>query len=213
MKNREDNNSTKGIVYVLSNPAMPGLIKIGNTKRNDVEKRMKELYGTGVPFPYKCEFSCEVDDCIKVENALHIAFDSNRVNTSREFFTLNPEQPIVILKLLMKSDITTEVKENTEKNISEIDKTASEKFIKKPNRPQMNFAKMDIPIGVNLIFSKDRNIKAEVIGERLVRYNNKEKYLSQITKELLGLEINVQPSLYWEYNGRSLKDIYEEIYQ
>ena len=38
-----------GIVYLLTNPYMPGLVKIGMTIQEDLEKRMKELYTTGVP--------------------------------------------------------------------------------------------------------------------------------------------------------------------
>ena len=41
-----------GIVYVLTNPVMPGIIKIGMTQRNDIEGRLRELYTTGVPVPY-----------------------------------------------------------------------------------------------------------------------------------------------------------------
>ena len=42
-------NMEYGIVYLLTNPYMPGLVKIGMTKQEDLEKRMKELYTTGVP--------------------------------------------------------------------------------------------------------------------------------------------------------------------
>lgn len=40
-----------GIVYLLTNPVMPGLVKIGMTAQEDIDKRMKELYTTGVPVP------------------------------------------------------------------------------------------------------------------------------------------------------------------
>lgn len=40
-----------GIVYLLTNPVMPGLAKIGMTTQEDIDKRMKELYTTGVPVP------------------------------------------------------------------------------------------------------------------------------------------------------------------
>ena len=44
-----------GIVYVLTNPAMEGLVKIGKTSRSALENRMGALYSTGVPFPFNCE--------------------------------------------------------------------------------------------------------------------------------------------------------------
>ena len=37
---------SKGIVYVLTNPAMPGILKIGLTTRGGIETRMRELFTT-----------------------------------------------------------------------------------------------------------------------------------------------------------------------
>jgi hypothetical protein len=51
-----------GIVYLLTNPYMPGLVKIGMTKQEDLEKRMKELYTTGVPVAFECQFACRVNN-------------------------------------------------------------------------------------------------------------------------------------------------------
>lgn len=42
------NHIEYGIVYLLTNPVMPGLVKIGMTTQEDIDKRMKELYTTGV---------------------------------------------------------------------------------------------------------------------------------------------------------------------
>ena len=66
----------QGIVYVLTNPCMPGIVKIGMTERKNVEARMKELYTTGVPLPFECAFACKVNknECAKIEKALHTAF-------------------------------------------------------------------------------------------------------------------------------------------
>ena len=75
-----------GIVYLLTNPVMPGLVKIGMTTQEDIDKRMKELYTTGVPVPFECKFACKVkkSDCLKIEKALHKAFDPQRINQNRE---------------------------------------------------------------------------------------------------------------------------------
>jgi hypothetical protein len=37
-------DTTNQIVYVLTNPAMPGLVKIGKTTQFEIEERMKQLY-------------------------------------------------------------------------------------------------------------------------------------------------------------------------
>ena len=38
------------IVYVLTNPAMPGFVKIGYT--TDIQARLKQLHNTSVPVPF-----------------------------------------------------------------------------------------------------------------------------------------------------------------
>ncbi|MCB9262354.1 MAG: GIY-YIG nuclease family protein [Flavobacteriales bacterium] len=88
----------EGIVYVLSNEAMPNLVKIGLTKRSEVTQRMSELYSTGVPIPFECCYACRVTDVSKVEKAIHLAFNPNRVNPSREFLNIEPYQAMSILE-------------------------------------------------------------------------------------------------------------------
>ena len=77
------------IVYALTNAAMPGIVKIGMTDRDDVRRRMSDLYTTGVPLPFDCVVAREIDgrEALEIENALHTAFGPNRVNSSREFFS------------------------------------------------------------------------------------------------------------------------------
>ena len=77
----------EGSVYVLTNPAMPNMVKIGKTTRN-VELRLADLYSTGVPLPFECEYAAKVKDLDKTEKAFHKAFSPNRVNPKREFLIL-----------------------------------------------------------------------------------------------------------------------------
>lgn len=118
-----------GIVYLLTNPVMPGLVKIGMTTQEDIDKRMKELYTTGVPVPFECKFACKVkkSDCLKIEKALHKAFDPQRINQNREFFRINVEQAQAILELFHHEDVTEEVTDEIQNDLTDEDKAASTK--------------------------------------------------------------------------------------
>jgi hypothetical protein len=97
----------RGAVYVVDNQAMPGYIKIGRTK--DPVSRIKALYDTNVPFPFRCLFVRKVDDMGRVECVLQNTFAHFRSNSRREFFTVEPEKVINILKLIPGKTITKEV--------------------------------------------------------------------------------------------------------
>ena len=118
-----------GIVYLLTNPVMPGLVKIGMTTQEGIDKRMKELYTTGVPIPFECKFACKVkkSDCLKIEKALHKAFDPQRINQNREFFRINVEQAQAILELFHHEDVTEEVTDEIQNDLTDEDKAASTK--------------------------------------------------------------------------------------
>ncbi len=205
--------NNKGIVYVLTNTAMPGLVKIGMTTRENVESRMNELYSTGVPIPFDCAYACEVNavDCAKIEKALHTAFEPNRVNKNREFFTMKPEQAIAILELFNRKDITEELSQEIENELTVDDKIASEKA-KIVRRPPLNFKEMGIEIGSMLTYVNDDSITAKVVSERRVEFNGDETSLTAIIIKLHNLPRAVQPTKYWEFEGRNLRDIYDETY-
>ena len=206
-----DNN--RGIVYVLTNSAMPGLVKIGMTTRDSIDAMMKELYSTGVPVPFDCSYACEVkvSDCAKIEKALHTALGSNRINANREFFSIKPEQETAILELFDRKDITSEVSAEIENDLTIDDKVASEK-IKYTRRPPMNYREMGIELNSLLTFVKDPTIQVIVVGDRKVSLDGEESSLTAVTKKLLGISYELQPTSYWEYEGKNLRDIYDETY-
>jgi hypothetical protein len=90
------------------------LVKIGYTSQADAKDRIAQLYGTGVPVPFNLEYAARVDNAEKVEEALHTAFAPNRINPKREFFRIEPEQAIAILRILEKADATAEVSQQAE---------------------------------------------------------------------------------------------------
>ena len=117
------------IVYVLTNPAMPGIVKIGMTDRADVRDRMGELFSTGVPIPFDCVMARQIEGMVAVdiENALHTAFEPDRINRSREFFELDPEQVLAVLRVMPGRDVTPEGA-NRSTHILPSDQEASSEF-------------------------------------------------------------------------------------
>ena len=199
---------SKQIVYLLTNPAMPDLVKIGMTTRKDVKERMNELYSTGVPYPFVCEYAVEVEDSLAVEKALHIAFHPSRSNPKREFFKIDPEQAIAILKLLGSKDVTPEINEDLNENVSNEERESA----KKAKRPSINYFEMDLPQGTVLTYNGEEDVTVTVDTAKKVIYNGEQVSLTRVTREILGLEHNVQPTKYWSANGRNLRDIWEETY-
>ena len=75
-------------VYVLSNPTVPGMLKIGYTK-NTPEERAKQISNaTGVVLPYKVEWAFHCFNGEMLEGEVHKYLESYRVNNHREFFQI-----------------------------------------------------------------------------------------------------------------------------
>lgn len=205
-----------GLVYLLSNPAMPGIYKIGKTSRSDIAARMKELYSTGVPTRFECVKACRVENCTQVEKALHQAFAPNRINPEREFFRIEPEQVLAILELLDQKDavdVTAEVQTEIEQEASDADKAATHNLEQAQERSsRIDFANMGIPVGAHLQFARDSDIEVEVADTtNHVRYHGELTTLSSLTKRLV--EYIVRPTGHWFYNDRNSLDIYNETFK
>lgn len=206
--NYADNSMLLNIVYVLTNPAMPGLVKIGRTASEDAAVRIAQLYSTGVPFPFELKFACRVPNADEVEQALHRAFAPSRVNQKREFFKIEPEQAISILKLLHVEDATSEL-EKAPTLIETQEIAAGQEF--RARRPNLNFEEMGIPTGSVLNFIES-DATVTVVAPKKVRLGDDEMSLTAATRSLLGLDYSVAPGQYWTFNGKPLNKIYDETY-
>ena len=201
----------EGIIYILTNPIMPGIIKIGKTTQEDVKVRMAQLYSTGVPVPFDCEYAAKVNNIDEVERALHTAFGPDRVNPKREFFEIEANQAITIIKLLEIENVSPLVEQEANV-IDEVELDAGRVYAQK--RPKMNFIEMNIPIGSELVFNNNGEV-AIVVSDKTVRFRDEETSLTNATRLALGegYAYHVAPGPYWRFNGRKLRDIYNETYQ
>ena len=76
----------------------------------------------------------------------------------------------------------------------------------------MDFHEMGILDGSVLTFTEDNNITVFVQGPKKVSYQDKTMSLTAATRKVLGLDYSIQPSPKWKYQGKLLKDIYEDNY-
>lgn len=186
------------IIYVLTNEAMPGYVKVGRT--TNLKKRIRDLDKTGVPLPFECFYACTVKNAIFVEKQLHDAFLDSRVRPNREFFLLPPERVISALKLAEIENVTP--KEDV------VETTGDQQALNKARarRASLNFKMVGIPTGSELVYIHDESIKAKVVNNRQIEWDGQTTSLSASAQKLLGYLHSVQGTAYWMYEGETLDE-------
>ncbi|MBY0429234.1 MAG: GIY-YIG nuclease family protein [Alphaproteobacteria bacterium] len=189
------------IVYILTNEAMQGYVKLGRT--SNLEQRLKSLDTTSVPLPFECFYAARVKDATYVERQLHDAFDDHRVRQNREFFEISPSRIASALKLAELEEVTP--KKLYAENIE--DEKAIEKA--RERRSAFNFEMVRIPPNSILTFSRDQSITCTVVDKKKVLFENEITSLSAAAEKLLsrqGYNWPAQGPLYWIYEGETLEE-------
>ena len=195
------------IVYVLTNPAMPDLIKIGKT--DNLEQRVKQLSGhAGVPIPFEVHYACTVENASEVEKKVHHAFGDHRINARREFFEINPERVVSALELAALEDVTPGtdyVEDADEKAALDNERDRSER-----KRSHFKFSSVGIDQDAVLTFIHDEEITATVIDDRKIRFENKDASLSAAAQEVLQRmgrkALSIAGPQYWKYGSETLSE-------
>jgi hypothetical protein len=87
-----------GILYILSNPSMSGVLKIGQTSKL-LKERVSALSNvTGIPTGFVIETFFEVAQPQTVEKQIHFLLQRCRVRNQREFFRLSTAEAIGIIQ-------------------------------------------------------------------------------------------------------------------
>lgn len=192
------------IVYVLTNEAMDGLVKIGRTTTT-VEQRIKELDNTSMPLPFQCFFAGEVADSAYVEAHLHKAFADKRVRTNREFFRVDPNQVRAAIMIANPKDVTP----RTDVVVDASDVQALQKAaVAQERRARLKFTELAIPVGSMLLFVKDESITCTVVANGEVNFQGQIMSPSKaalIAVQNLGYKwAAVSGSDYWKYEDETL---------
>lgn len=192
------------IVYILTNTAMPGFVKIGITE-GQIETRMRQLDNTSVPLPFECFMARSIEDAVRWERALHEAFGDHRERRSREFFRLSPDKPAAILRMIPGEDVTPR-----QDVIAEIeDQVALDKA--RSRKANFRFDLLGIEPGSELRSVFDDQITCIVEGPRKVIFRDRSMSLSASALEVAhenGFMWRAIPGpSYWKYRETPLSDI------
>jgi hypothetical protein len=212
MKDMAENaNNDSGILYVLTNPVMPGLVKIGLTTQT-VEERIRELSSaTGVPVRFECYFAAEVPSMAEKEHRLHQIFLEVRVNPNREFFRIDPERAVLAIKMGDWKEVTPgklDVAPAEEKAFEKADEIESERL------SRFSFDAVHIPVGATLQFTRDESLTATVEPHNKLKFEGQITSISDAAIKALKKKgktyQTAQGPMYWLYNGKTLNEIRTE---
>ena len=131
------------IIYILTNPSMEGLIKIGKTK--DINKRIKSLNAhTGVPTPFELLLCMQ---CTKIKKKLksHCILFLKIINPAKiENFLKLPQIKVIALLELVQTKL-----------IFSLDKQhKTTKKIRTTNQKNFTFSDVNIPKNAIILFAK-----------------------------------------------------------
>lgn len=88
----------RGWVYVMTNLAMPGLVKVGFSTK-DPQLRAKELDGTGLPHPFVVAYDALLEEPRQVEAGVHQELGHHR--EAKEFFRVTVDVAVRAIKRVL----------------------------------------------------------------------------------------------------------------
>jgi hypothetical protein len=196
-----------GIIYVLKNEAMPGLVKIGLTM-DSVESRISSLScSSGVPLPFECHFAAEIPDTVnlvKLEKTLHQLFLEHRINPKREFYKVEPEKVVLALSI---GDFKAIIPGKSD--IDPIEVQAMEK-VKEQRRSRINLTALGINAGDVLILARNEDRTAMELDGGKVSCKGEALSLSAAAlkafQEMGCKSTSVSGSGYWMFEGELLDE-------
>jgi len=219
-------DSSKGYIYILTNPSFPDYVKIGYA--DDVETRVQQLNNSEcTPYAFHVYATYEVDSRL-MDKKIHTIIDKlnpslrsveqyNGRTRKREFFEISAEDAFSVFEAmaeihncrdrLRKWETSTE--ELIEEEIAEIITTE-----RKTRHENYTFEYWNIPVGAVLIHSENSDIRFTVHDSRHLEYNGEVFYMTPFAKKIGGKTSHGPEYIekYFTYNGETLKEIEKRLY-
>ncbi|MDO4815743.1 MAG: GIY-YIG nuclease family protein [Bacillota bacterium] len=192
----------KGYIYIMTNPALQDMVKIGYA--TNVEARRQQLSTTALPYEYEVYATYETSGNLE-DKKLHKMIDNLnpdlRVSKNREFFVMAPEDAYELLEAIA----TISGSKDKLKRVKALSSAANTQVVR---RPPIDFYKCGLKDGDELVCTEDPSVVAIVKGEHKVLYKNELTSLSAIMRTIKSYKSIAGPS-FFTYKGEPLVTIAE----
>jgi len=167
----------RGWIYLFTNKAMPGLVKIGYTDR-DPEIRVAEQH-SGLPYSHNIEYEVLVDDAHSLEQRIHRKLADK--HEAKEWFRSSVEEAIATIKNVVgdRSYVENFVRADLEK----AEAIANQRRAERKAIESIQLAEKNI----DKEFFTARDEVLSRSEERLKNYKNKEKETHSFFQWTLGI--------------------------
>ncbi len=199
----------KGIIYITTT-AVTGLIKIGKTRSDQFENRMRLLEQNGYwnVTGLKRYFAVEVEHYDEKEKMLHVIFSKSQVASS-ELFALDKELARQMLESFDGEQIYPPVIKEEPKLPPELPKPPSMPH-KHPAKP-LTFTMLGIPVGTVLEYVYDKSIIVTTVDDKnKVEYNGQIISISRAAMIIRNTQAE-QGGHYFLWKGKRLTEWRKEI--
>ena len=210
-----------GVIYILTNPSFPDFVKIGYAQ--DIEKRLKQLNRSEtIPFAFRVYAVYKVESKL-TDKELHKLIDNLNPDLRtienfdgkervKEFYAMSAEDAYGLLECIAKISGTEDrLQRLTPEGHEILDEQIANEVRETARRGPFRFSDCNIPVGSELTFIENSDIKAIVVDDRRIEYDGETTSVSALAQKLKSFDHPVQGTLWFLYKGEKLTDIRDRI--
>lgn len=97
-----ENKDYEGFIYILNNPSLEGMVKIGATTKDPNDKCRELSSNPSIPTQFNIVYYLSSINPFKVVGIVHTILDEYRVNKSRDFFKVDVAQTVNLIEDIEK---------------------------------------------------------------------------------------------------------------
>lgn len=210
-----------GVIYILTNPSFPDYVKIGYA--HDIERRLKQLNRSEtVPFAFRVYAVYEVESEL-TDKELHKLIDKLNPDLRtienfdgkervKEFYAMSAADAYGLMECIAKISGTLDrLQRLTPEGHEILDEEIACEVREMARRGPFRFSDCNIPVGDQIVFIEDENVKAVVVDDRHIEYDGETTSVSALAQKLKNFNHPVQGTLWFTYQGERLTDIRDKI--